>query len=92
MKTRDVLPYMKSFSMCLREMVREGYTDNFRATDKGLCSLITQKFYLPKAYTVVNYFLFEGMFNPNENAMIYVIETEDGLKGTMVDISKTSAD
>jgi len=32
----------------------------------------------------VNFFRFEGRSNPDDNAILYVIETNDGTKGTLI--------
>ena len=34
---------------------------------------------------MVNFFRFEGTSSPEDNAILYVIETSDGEKGTLVD-------
>ena len=79
------MPYMKSLSSCLNRMVVDGYTEDFKVTDTGLKSLRTDKVYFPREVNVVNYFRFEGNSDPDDNAILYIIETNDGSKGTLVD-------
>ena len=79
------LPYMKTLSSCLAKMVTQGYTDDFKATDKGLKSLRTDKLYQPDEVSIVNFYRFEGISDPDDMAILYVIETTDGIKGTVVD-------
>lgn len=79
------LPYMKSLTACLSHMVNEGYTEDFQVTDKGLVSIQKTVSYLPEQIEVVNFYRFEGESDPADNAILYVIETNDGTKGTLVD-------
>ncbi len=85
MVNSNLVPYMKSLSLCLNELVLQGYDNNFLITESGLQSLKTEKIYQPKEISVVNFFRFEGQSDPDDSAIMYVIETDDGLKGTIVD-------
>lgn len=79
------MPYMKSLATCVNRMVRDGYTEDFRITEQGLESLNKEKKYSPEEIKIVNFFRFEGMSDPDDNAVLYVIETADGTKGTLID-------
>lgn len=79
------MPYMKSLATCLNKMLKEGYTENFQVTDDGLESLRKHSNYRPEQIQVVNFFRFEGESDPDDNAILYVIETNDGIKGTLID-------
>jgi hypothetical protein len=78
-------PYMKSLSTCLNKMIMDGYEEDFKITDRGLESLQKGKVYKPDEVQVVNFFRFEGMSDPDDNAILYVIKTGDGAKGTLID-------
>lgn len=92
LENNDLIPYMKSLSMLSNKMVLAGYDDDFKITDEGLKSLKTEKVYQPDEINVVNFFRFEGQSDPNDNTIMYVIETADGLKGTLVDAYGAYAD
>lgn len=92
MENNDLIPYMKSLSMLSNKMVLNGYDDDFKITDEGLKSLKTEKVYSPEQVNVINFFRFEGQSDPNDNTIMYVIETSDGLKGTIVDAYGPYAD
>lgn len=79
------MPYMKSLATCLNRMAGEGYTEDFRITDLGLESSHKQQAYKPDEIQVVNFYRFEGESDPDDNAILYIIETNDGTKGTLVD-------
>lgn len=79
------VPYMRSLSYCLNKFVQKGYKENFQATEDGLCSVETHKKYGSGDIHVVDYYRFEGMSDPADNSILYVIEMPDGAKGTLVD-------
>ncbi|MBD0276444.1 MAG: hypothetical protein ICV51_15520 [Flavisolibacter sp.] len=79
------MPYMKSLATCLNRIVSDGYTEDFRMSDRGLESLQKQCSYLPEQVQIVNFFRFEGESDPDDNAILYVIETADGTRGTLID-------
>lgn len=78
-------PYMKSLTTCLNKMVSDGYVEDFKVSDRGLESLNSGKCYRPEEVQVINFFRFEGMSDPDDNAILYVIRTNDGTKGTLID-------
>jgi len=82
------MPYMTSLHSCLNRIVGDGYTDDFKPTVKGLQSSTTNKVYKPQEVKVVSFFRFEGNSNPEDNAIMYIIETVDGQKGTLVNSYK----
>jgi hypothetical protein len=79
------MPYMKSLSTCLNRMVQDGYTEDFKIAEGNLEAIQHHKTYNPEEIQVVNFFRFEGESDPDDNAILYVIETNDGTKGTLVD-------
>jgi len=79
------LPYMKSLVTCLSRVVKEGYTEDFKITENGLEALQHHKIYQPDEIYIINFFRFEGPSNPDDNAILYVIEAKDCTKGTLTD-------
>ena len=79
------VPDMKSLQGCLAKMLSTGFTDDFKAIDEGLKSLRTNKVYAPEEVKIVNFYRFEGASDPDDMSILYAIETNDGLKGTLVD-------
>lgn|SRR5690606_9338037 len=83
---------MKSLASCLNKLVLDGYEEDFKASEKGLLSLQREKVYTPDEVHIVNFFRFEGASDPADNSILYVIETNDGVKGTLVDAYGPYAD
>ena len=85
------IPDLKSLQACLAKMISTGFTDDFKATDDGLKSLRTDKIYTPDEVNIVNFYRFEGSSDPDDMSILYAIETNDGVKGTLVDAYGTYA-
>jgi hypothetical protein len=83
---------MKTLSSCSNMMKREGYKEDFQITKKGLTTFNEEKCYSPAEVSIVNFYRFEGTSDPGDNSVLYVIETNDGLKGTLVDSYGAYAD
>ena len=83
---------MKTLASCLNKIVKDGYVQNFKVTENGLQSLETEKIYRPEQVHIVNFFRFEGASDPSDSAILYVIETEDGEKGSLTDAYGMYAD
>lgn len=79
------VPYMRDMAQSLNKIIQQGYDQNFKATEHGLQSLETSRNYKPEDILVVNYYRYEGISDPSDNSILYVIETTDGAKGTLVD-------
>lgn len=78
-------PYMKSMATLLNKVFNDGYTEDFKVSDQGMVSIQHGKVYQPEEVNIVNFFRFEGTSNPEDEAVLYIIETTDGVKGTLTD-------
>src|SRR5215831_16582318 len=85
-------PYLKSMVSCLSRVVDDGYIEDFRATLSGLQSLSTKKIYSSSQVRLVNFFRFVGFAGARKNAVLYVLETNDGTKGTLINAGSNQAD
>jgi hypothetical protein len=83
---------MKSLASVLNKIVKDGYEENFKITENGLQSLETEKIYGPDQVDIVNFYRFEGASDPSESAILYVIETNDGARGSLTDAYGMYAD
>jgi hypothetical protein len=88
----EEIPWMKNLSACSNKMREEGYKEDFQVTEKGLSTFDNEKNYKPDQIRIVNFYRFEGVSDPGDNTILYVIETNDGVKGTLVDGYSTYAD
>jgi hypothetical protein len=84
---------MNSLSMVRAKAVKNGYTESFKITGKGLAPQSDlERTYAPDQITVVNFYRFEGESDPADESIMYQIETSDGLKGVLVDAYGAYAD
>jgi len=83
---------MKTLAFCFNKIVKDCYVENFKVMDEGLQSLETEKIYKPGQVHIVNFFRFEGASDPSDSAILYVIETTDGAKGSLTDAYGMYAD
>jgi len=81
----DKPTFMNTLTSCVNKVVKDGYTDNFKVTKEGLLSSSTEKYFKPDQVEVINFYRFEGQSDPADNAIMYVIETNQGQKGILID-------
>lgn len=61
-----------------------GYTTNFNCEKGFLIELNNKRKYEPQQITILREHRFEGMSNPSDMSILYVIETDDNLKGLVM--------
>jgi hypothetical protein len=83
---------MTTLVSSLNKLVLQGFTEDFKATEMGLLSLQSERKYAPEEIEIVNFFRFEGASDPADNSILYVIQTNDGIKGTLTDAYGPYAD
>lgn len=79
---------MKSYDTlveALQDLKKRGFTHDFNIEqDKIYCTNLKMH-YRPKDFQVTEFYRFEGMSNPDDNSIVYAVETSTGDKGVMVD-------
>src|SRR4051812_11630133 len=82
-KANDKVTEMNSLSMCAAKAIKDGFRENFKVDALGLCGS-SGKHYKSSEIEVVNFYRFEGESDPGDNTILYLIATNDGVKGTLV--------
>ena len=90
--TNDSTQKMKTLSESVNEAIGKGYTENFKVITKGLATQDELSIYSPNQISIPNFYRFEGYSDPMDNSILYLIETNDGKKGTLTDIYGAEAD
>jgi len=62
----------------------KGYVSNFYFKDKKLINTETKKEYFPDEIFIVAEHRYEGISNPSDMSILYVIKTNKGEKGTFL--------
>ena len=83
---------MKTLSSCMNKLIAKGYTEHFKVGEEGLESPDSRKTYKPEEVHVLNFYRFEGASDPDDNSILYAIETDGGEKGLLTDAYGTYAD
>ncbi len=76
----------------IQDLNKEGYTEDFNLLDHGIEDKAMKMNYKPENFNVIKTYRFEGMTNPGDSSILYVIETDKGIKGTLVDAYGAYAD
>jgi hypothetical protein len=79
------VPFLKSMNDVLQKAISQGYTHDFMIRDGVMVSMQNENEYRAENITIENFYRFEGISDPEDNSILYVIDTHDGVKGTLVD-------
>jgi hypothetical protein len=83
---------LKTLRQCLDHVMAAGYTEDFKVSNQTLNSLQSGRSFKPGEIKVVNFYRFEGPSSPDDNGILYTIETYNGVKGTLIDAYGVYAD
>jgi hypothetical protein len=76
----------------INKALQQGYTENFKISARGLTDEMESKYYTSHEVQIPNFHRFEGYSDPQDNAILYWIQTVDGRKGILVDAYGAYAD
>jgi len=76
----------------LENAENRGFVNHFNFDGKQLRCVGNGKVYSPNQIVVRQFHRFEGASDPDESAIIYLVETNDGLRGTVINAYGTYAD
>lgn len=85
-------PYLKTLVDLHNKMMDDGYKEDFMMVEGKLKCVSTDKLYASSEVIINNFFRFEGQNDPDDSSIMYVIETNDGKKGTLIDAYGAYAD
>ena len=74
-----------SLSVAIEDLQKKGYDTDFNLIDEGIESKHQKKSWKAEEIEVEDAMRFEGMTNPDDSSVLYVINTKDGVKGLLVD-------
>jgi hypothetical protein len=83
---------MTTLSESVNHAVKKGFNEHFKFSSIGLTTEPEGKYYSPKDVRIVNFYRFEGYSDPQDNAILYLLETSDHKKGVLIDAYGTYAD
>lgn len=76
----------------LAELVRRGFTEAFQVVDGGLRALGHAEIVKPEDLVIREFYRFEGISDPDDMAILYAMESVNGVRGTLADAFGVYAD
>ncbi|MGH7313813.1 MAG: hypothetical protein ACREJV_11610 [Candidatus Rokuibacteriota bacterium] len=67
------------------DLSRRGFTEHFKVVDGRLRAVGKGETFPPDRVMVSEYHRFEGVSDPDDMAIVYGIETRNGIRGTLTD-------
>ena len=92
LQANDASESMSTLSECMNMALARGYKAELMVSTDGLHAAGKERLYKPDEVHIHNFYRFEGESSPDDMAILYLIETTDGTKGTLVDAYGTYAD
>jgi hypothetical protein len=83
---------MNTSSAITNQAIKDGYTECFKVTGQGLYAPSNDTYYKAEDLNITNFYRFEGESDPGDSSILYLVETNDGIKGTLLDAYGTYAD
>lgn len=68
----------------LDDLNKKGYTLDFNLTNDCLVCRDKDLQLRPEQFHIVDVYRFEGMSDPDDNTVLYTIESKEGEKGTLI--------
>jgi hypothetical protein len=84
MNENDSTPKMTTMSEYLDTATQDGFVEDFSVRNGKLVARDQNFEYKPENVKITNFFRFEGYSDPEDNSILYLIETSDGKKGTLI--------
>ena len=69
----------------MNDYKEQGYHLDYQMTNEGMYCKDTGRIFQPDQITIRNFFRFEGMTDLDDMSILYIIESEDGEKGLLLD-------
>jgi len=74
------------------DLARRGFTESLAVVGNELRVTKTQKIFRPDEVVIREYLRFEGVSDPDDMSIVYAMEAEGGIRGTLVDAYGVYAD
>jgi hypothetical protein len=83
---------LKTLASCMSTLYADGFKENFMVKEGVIHALDSDKKYSPSEIKILNFYRFEGESDPADNAILYALETNDGIRGLLSDAYGAYAD
>lgn len=73
-----------TLSQAVDFLTQNGYKEGFEAENDRIIGNFSKKEYTPQELIIVDFYRFEGATDPDDQAVVFAIEANDGTKGTLI--------
>lgn len=91
-KDSEMHHYLTPLAQKTNELVKEGFTEQFVMAEDGIKASESGEVFGPEDLKILKHYRFEGTSDPGDMSILYLVETSNGLKGTIVDGYGTYSD
>jgi hypothetical protein len=75
----------RTVTEALEDLTRRGFTANFEYLDDAFTAVDLGRSFRAEELTIVEHHRFEGASDPDDMAVVYAIESHNGVRGVVVD-------
>lgn len=79
------IPVYGTIAEAVQGLRDRGFVGNFECFGRVLRDLNSGRSFEPDELTIIEHHRFEGMSDPDDLAVVYALEAQDGTRGTLVD-------
>lgn len=92
MKQQPSPTNMPTLITCISKAKSDGYTSDLEVTESGLHVKDNEHYFSSDEVSINDFYRFEGASDPSENSILYLVETNDGTKGILINAYGAYAD
>lgn len=74
-----------SMTEAIKGLEKRGFTTNFEFRNKSFFAVDSGRTYTAADLSILEHHRFEGVSDPDDESIVYAIETNDGIRGTIAD-------
>lgn len=82
---QNTIAHAPTIASSLQDAIDKGFTANYKVISQGLCLEDEQIIYTPSDVKIANFYIFDSYIDPDDSSILYLVETIDGNKGTLLD-------
>jgi hypothetical protein len=76
---------IESLAEILTKCEQQGFTERFIVLKDALYAPSTDNRYSPEEMLIQGVYRYEGLTDPSDNAIVYMLTTNEGVKGSFID-------
>ena len=74
---------LDTLSETMNSLTKNGFTDSFKAKEMAIEAIYAKRSYNPEDLKIMGTYRFEGETNPADQTVLFAIEANDGIRGTL---------